>query len=71
MAMARLFRLLAIAGVLMLLVAGLLTWQGEREWPLIIGASAALLILPALHRAHRRSSNWSKEMRDRASSIDP
>lgn len=64
------FRMFAIAGLLTFAVAVLLAFQGEREWPLMLGAIAALLVLPALHRRHRRWNNWSKETRERISRID-
>jgi len=63
--MDRVYRTFAIAGGLTFAVAALLTWQGEREWPLMLGAIAIGLVLPALHRSHRRWAGWPKDMRDR------
>jgi hypothetical protein len=59
------YRLLAVLGLGLLLMAGLLAWQGERALPLWLGGAGMLLLLPLLHRRHRAEFRLPREVRER------
>lgn len=59
------YRLLAILGLLLLLAAGLLAWQGARELPLWLGGAALLLMLPLGNRRLKAANRLPRGARER------
>lgn len=60
-----LYRGLAILGLGLLVLAGLLAWQGERTSALWLGGAGVLLLLPLMHRRHRAEFRLPREVRER------